>query len=415
MTDRSLVIVGAAHAGVELAFTARQHGWPGPIVLLGEESEPPYQRPPLSKAYLDGETVADELILRTASAYGEAGIAIRLGIKATRIDRAGRTLELSDGSRQAYDKLALCTGGRPRPLTVEGMVAGKPPANLHYLRTRQDADHIRSKLTAGTRLAIVGGGYIGLEIASTARRLGAIVTLLEAEQRVLARVTGSEMSAFYQRVHQEAGVDIRTGTTAEKIECDDTGIIQAVTVRGGVQIPAELVIVGIGMLPNIELAADAGLTVDGGIIVDELSRTSDPDIVAAGDCTAHDNAAYGRRIRLESVPNALEQARAAALALCGKPKPNRSIPWFWSDQFDLKLQMVGLSAGHEQCVLRGSPADHSFIAFYLRDGRLIAADAVNRQADFLAAKRLVTTAAAIDPTRLADVSIPLKDLLLQNQ
>lgn len=415
MTDRSLVIVGAAHAGVELAFTARQHGWPGPIVLLGEESEPPYQRPPLSKAYLDGETVADELILRTASAYDEAGIAIRLGIKATRIDRAGRTLELSDGSRLAYDKLALCTGGHPRPLTVDGMVAGKPPTNLHYLRTRRDADHIRSKLAAGARLVIVGGGYIGLEIASTARHLGAAVTLLEAEQRVLARVTGPEMSAFYQRVHHEAGVDIRTGTTVDRIECDDTGLVQAVTVRGGVQIPAELVIVGIGMLPNIELAADAGLTVDGGIIVDELSRTSDPDIVAAGDCTAHDNAAYGRRIRLESVPNALEQARAAALALCGKPKPNRSIPWFWSDQFDLKLQMVGLSAGHEQCVLRGSPADHSFIAFYLRDGRLIAADAVNRQADFLAAKRLVTTAAAIDPTRLADVSIPLKDLLLQNQ
>ncbi|XAH21545.1 FAD-dependent oxidoreductase [Xylophilus sp. GW821-FHT01B05] len=407
----TLLIVGAGNAGSELAIGARQLGWAGPIVLLGEETHLPYHRPPLSKAFLQGTATPDSLSMRPREAYERADIDVRLGLSVASIDRGKKTVRLSNGSALPYAKLALCTGGRPRLLVAEGLDTQAPPGNLHVLRTQADAQSIREGLVPGTRLVVIGGGYVGLEVAASARKLGTDVTVLEAQQRVLARVTGEAMSAFYTAVHRGAGVDIRTGVAVKRFECNESGRVTAVVCSDGVRLPADCVVVGVGMLPNAELAAAAGLAVDGGIVVDALSVTSDPDIFAAGDCTVHDHALYGRLVRLESVPNALEQARAAASALCGKPKPNHSVPWFWSDQYDLKLQMVGLSAGFEQCVLRGTPQDRNFIAFYLRNGCVIAAEAVNRPADFMVAKRLVATACRLDEALLRDACVPLKELL----
>jgi 3-phenylpropionate/trans-cinnamate dioxygenase ferredoxin reductase subunit len=409
----SLLIVGASHAGGELALTSRQLGWTGPITLLGDEALLPYQRPPLSKAYLSGAVSSEALLIRPPAAYESAGLTLRLGARAKRIDRSSHNLLLTDGSILTYSKLALCTGGRARQLNVEGLTPGVKPINLHYLRTQMDVEAIRSGLVPGAKLVIIGGGYIGLEVGASARKLGAFVTVIEAQPRVLARVTGPELSAFYESVHREAGAVIRTGVTVQRIECADNGAVQAVVCGDGSRVDADLVVVGVGMLPNVELAMDADLKVDGGIVVDEFSVTSDPDIFAAGDCTVHDSALFGRRVRLESVPNALEQARAAASMLCGKPKPNHSVPWFWSDQFDLKLQMVGLSEGYDRCVVRGDVASRSFIAFYLRQGKLIAADAVNRPADFMMSKRLVAASAHLSELTIADESIPLKTLFPQ--
>lgn len=406
-----LLIVGAGHAGAELAVTARQLGWVGSIDLIGEEPAPPYQRPPLSKGYLQGSATMETLALRPAEVYENANIRLQPNVRLVSIDRAARQVRLADGRSLPYTKLALCTGGRPRPLVVPGLEGETGPRNLHYLRTLADAEGIRAGLAEGVHLVIVGGGYVGLELAASARKLGAEVTVLEAASRVLARVTGAEVAGFYEAVHREAGVEIRTGFTVASAEMASDGTIMALSGADGERIAADVIVAGIGMVPNVELAQSAGLELDGGIVVDELSRTSDPDILAAGDCTVQYNALYGRRLRLESVPNALEQARAAASVLAGKPRPNRSVPWFWSDQYDLKLQMVGLGQGHDRCVLRGDPASRRFVAFYLRDGVVIAADAISRPADFMVAKRLVAAGASADAAVLADESRSLKDLL----
>lgn len=406
-----LLIVGAGHAGAELAVAARQQGWLGRIDLMGDEAVLPYQRPPLSKAYLHGAASFESLALRPALAYEAAKVQVHSGARLVRIDRAAHAVHLADGRAMPYTRLALCTGGRPRALDLPGLQAGAKPRNLHYLRTLADADAIRAGMQEGTRVVVVGGGYVGLELAASARKLGAEVTVIEALPRVLARVTGAQVAAFYEAEHRAAGVQVRTGLCIERVELHDDGAIAALVCAEGERIAADIVVAGIGMVPNVELAQEAGLAVDGGILVDELSQTSDPDIFAAGDCTAHHSALYGRRIRLESVPNALEQARAAASALCGKPKPNRAVPWFWSDQYDLKLQMVGLSQGHDDCVLRGDPASRRFIAFYLQAGRVIAADAVNRPADFMLAKRLVAAGVTAEPAVLGDEAVPLKELL----
>lgn len=406
----TLVVIGAGHAGVELAFAARQQGWAGAIVLLGEEPHLPYHRPPLSKAFLCGTADADSLALRQSTAYENARIELRLGTRVRAIDRAAHQVWLDDGSSIAYTRLALCTGGRARALNVPGM-EGEPPRNLFSLRTQADAIAIAGAVREGARVVIVGAGYVGLEVAASSRKLGAHVTVLESQPRVLARVTGTTLSGFYASVHREAGVDLRTNATVAAIERDAGGAVSAVLCGDGERLPADVVIVGIGMLADTALAEAAGLRVEGGIVVDEHSVTSDPDIVAAGDCTVHDSALYGRRVRLESVPNALEQARAAAGGLCGKPRPNHAVPWFWSDQYDLKLQMTGLADGHDVCVVRGTLVDNSFCAFYLRDGRVIAVDAVNRPGDFMLAKRAVAAGVRAEPQALADTGLPLKDLL----
>lgn len=409
--EPGLVVVGAGHAGAELALAARQAGWQGAITLLGDEESLPYQRPPLSKAWLAGQADDASLALRPLDAYQAASITLRTGARLAAIDRAAREIELDDGERIRYAKLALCTGGRPRPFTCEGVDANSPPANLFCLRTKKDAEGIRQALRPGARLLVIGAGYVGLEVAASARKLGAEVTVLEAQPRVLARVAGPRLSQFYQEVHEAAGVKVLTGTMAERVDVRD-GRIVGVRCTGGSRLAADLVVAGLGMLPNIEAAQAAGLADAEGIPVDSCSITQDPHIVAAGDCTVQHSAMYGRRVRLESVPNALEQARSAAASVCGNIKPNHSIPWFWSDQYDLKLQLAGLSQGHDECVVRGDMASRSFTAFYLRQGRLIAVDAVNKPADFMLAKRVLAQRPQVDAAHLADVSVALKELLV---
>jgi len=408
--DCGLLVVGAGHAGSELALAARQGGWPGRIVLLGEESVLPYQRPPLSKAYLLGQIDGQALSLRPASAYEAARVELLQGARMVAIDRAAHQVTLADGRSLRYAKLALCTGGRPRPLSCPGVDPARPPANLFQLRTLADADGMREQLRPGCRLVVVGGGYVGLEVAASARGLGAEVTLIEAQPRILARVAGMEVAQFYEAVHREAGVVIHTGTGIAGVTCEH-GCIVAVHGSGGERFAADLVVAGIGMLPNVEAARDAGLAGELGIAVDELSRTADADIFAAGDCTVQHHALYDRSLRLESVPNALGQARAAASWLCGKLKPNRSVPWFWSDQYALKLQMAGLSTGHDRSVLRGDPATRSFCAFYLQGDRLLAVDAVNRPGEFMQVRRALAQGATVDPDLLADETVALKELL----
>ncbi len=366
-------------------------------------------RPPLSKAYLAGEIGADSLIYKAQAAYDKAEVELRLGQRVAAIDRAAKRLSLESGEKVAFDKLVLATGGRARKLDVPGAGLG----GVFYLRTIADVELLRPRLTAGRRLVIVGGGYVGLEVAAVAVKRGLKVTVLEAAPRVLARVTAPEVSAFYERVHRAAGVEIRTGVAVIGFTPDSSGAaVGAVQCGEGLEIPADFVLIGVGLVPNTELAEKAGLEIDGGIVVDAFSRTSDPDIFAIGDCAIH--AKHGflqRKIRLESVPNALEQARAAAAFIAGKPAPPAVAPWFWSDQYDLKLQMAGLSDGYDELAIRGSTQGSSFIAFYLREGRVIAADAINRPSEFMASKRLIGDRVKASAADLADEAVSLKSLI----
>lgn len=404
-------IVGAGHAGGELAFSLRQQGSTAAITIVGEEAHLPYQRPPLSKAFLKGDVEPSALYLRQQAAFEKANIGLLLSRRVERIERAAKKLIFDDGREATYSKLALTTGGRARHLTISQAAQAERARNFHYLRSIDDVIAIRARFEAGKRLVIIGGGYVGLEVAASAIARDLNVTILEALPRVLARVTAPQLSAFYERVHRNAGVDLRTSVEVTGLDFNAEGdMVTAVHCTGGVVLPADLVIVGIGQLPNTELAQAAGLDVDNGIVVDELAVTSDPDIVAAGDCTNHPSVFCGRRLRLESVPNAVEQSRVAAATLAGKPRTYDAVPWFWSDQYDLKLQMTGLSHGYDQFVLRGSMDNKTFAAFYLKNGRLIACDAVNRAQEFMVAKRMVAACMTFDAAALADETVPLKNL-----
>ena len=403
--------MGAGHAGAELAVQAREGGWSGRIALVGDEPALPYHRPPLSKAYLAGAATLDAIALKSRAAYDKAGVELMLGRRVAEVDRAAARLRFDDGHSMGYARLGFATGGRPRRLPAAA--AGADAAdNFHYLRTLADVDRIRPRFVAGARLAIVGGGYVGLEVAAVAVKHGLKVTVLEAAPRVLARVTAPRVSSFYEQVHREAGVDVRTGVQVDGFDLDATGrLVTRVHCSDGERIECDLVIAGIGLVPNTELAAAAGLAVDDGILVDAASRSSDPAIVAAGDCTRYHSALYGRSIRLESVPSALEQARCAAAAVNGKERLHDGVPWFWSDQYELKLKMVGLSQGYDRLLLRGSLAQRSFSAFYLKGDRVLAVDTVNRVPEFMLAKRLVAERIAVDADRLVDDGTPLKNLL----
>lgn len=400
-----VVIVGGGQAGGEIAIQLRKLGFAGSLLIVGEEPQPPYKRPPLSKAYLAGAVGEDSLHLLPRAQLEKLRIDCRAGVRVERIDRAARRLELADGGTLAYGRLALATGSRARALNLPGARR----ANVFPLRTIEDVQRLRARAAPGKRLVVIGGGFIGLEVAAVATKLGLKVTVLEGLPHVLARVTAPRMSQFYEEVHRAAGVDLRTGAQVAALEGEPE--VTHVVLGDGGRIEADLIVVGIGIVPNVELAAEAGLAVDNGIVVDECARTSDADIVAAGDCTSHPSEFLGRRVRLESVQNALEQARAAAATLAGQPQPYRAVPWFWSDQYDLKLQMVGLSAGHDEVVLRGDPAKRSFALFYLQEGRLIAAEAVNRAPEFVFARKLVAARAQPDRAALADDKVPLGSLL----
>jgi 3-phenylpropionate/trans-cinnamate dioxygenase ferredoxin reductase subunit len=403
------VIIGGGQAGAEAATSLRQNGFEGRIVLFGEERHFPYMRPPLSKAFLARETSKESLAYKAAAAYEKAEVELRLGVRAKSIDRVSKKVILANGESIGYGKLILATGGRARELPVPGASLG----NIFYLRSIDDVEALQPQMRPRHRLVIVGGGYIGLEAAAVAVKSGLAVTVLESAPRVLARVTAPAVSEFYERIHRQAGVAIRTGVTVSGFKASASGDAAGkAECADGSSFPADAVLIGIGLVPNTELAESAGLEVDDGIVVDAASRTSDPDIYAIGDCAMH--ACHGflrRRIRLESVPNALEQARAAAASIAGRPIAAAAAPWFWSDQYDLKLQMVGLSEGYDGLAIRGGTEKLSFIAFYLKEGIVIAADSINRPGEFMAAKRIVGERRAISPALLADESVSLKKLL----
>lgn len=405
MNASRVVIVGASHASAQLCASLRQEGWDGEILLIGDEPSLPYHRPPLSKTYLAGRTTLAELQIRKPDFYDKQRVVFRQG-RVTQIDRHQRTLLLADGETVDYDELVLCLGARPRRLEVPGVDL----ANVHYLRDAADIEAIRASLTTAAHAVIIGAGYIGLETAASLRQLGVSVTLLEAADRVLQRVTAAEVSAFYDRIHREEGVDIRIGAGVVELEGDEQ--VSSVRLADGDTIDADLVIVGIGVLPNVDLAHEAGLSVDNGIVIDTFGRTSDPHIYAAGDCANHFDTRYGRRLRLESVPNATAHAKSVAAAICGKEKPIDALPWFWSDQYDLKLQIVGLNTGYDEVVVRGDAATgRDFACFYLHHGRVVAADCVNRPEEFIFGKRAIAQDLVPDRDRLADSEVSLQDLL----
>jgi 3-phenylpropionate/trans-cinnamate dioxygenase ferredoxin reductase subunit len=403
-----ILIVGAGQAAVQASDTLRRKGFKGALTLVGAEPYLPYQRPPLSKKYLSGALERERLLIRPAQFYAEQGIETLLGRRAEGIDREHRKVRLDDGSVLGYDTLLLATGSHPRQITAPGANL----AGVHYLRNIADVDGIRVELAPERRMVIVGGGYIGLEVAATARELGLEVTVLEMADRVMNRVTCCEVSSFYANEHTRHGVRIVCNARVQAfVGGGSPERVRAVVCEDGSEYPADIVLVGVGVVPTDDLAQAAGLECSNGIVVDQHCRTSDPHIFAAGDCTSHPNIHYGRRMRLESVDNAFEQATTAALNMLGTPTPHDKVPWFWSDQYDLKMIIVGLCTGHDQVVLRGAPASRSFSACYLYRGELVAVDTVNNPKDQMAARKLVAARARPDPAKLADPSVALKDCL----
>jgi 3-phenylpropionate/trans-cinnamate dioxygenase ferredoxin reductase subunit len=401
--EDSIVIVGASHAAAQAVDSLRREGHAGRIVLVGDEPQIPYQRPPLSKKYLSGELGADRLWIRPAEFYERLGVELMLGRRAVRLDRMAHRVHLDGGEGIEYGRLLLATGSRARPATVPGV----DQAGVHSLRSIADVDAIRAGLQSARRVVIVGAGYIGLECAASCVKLGLEVTVLEMAERVMSRVVAPQMSRFYTDQHRGHGVEIRLNE--QVVAFEGSGRVAAVRCADGTAHPADLVIVGIGVVPNIELAADAGIACDNGIAVDVHCRTSDPDVYAIGDCVSQPSLRYGRRIRLESVDNAFEQAKTAAANLCGRELVHDKLPWFWSDQYDLKLQIVGLSQGYDQVVLRGDPAACAFSCCYLSGNELIALDAINHVKDFMSARKLIAERARFDLQRLADATVTLKD------
>jgi 3-phenylpropionate/trans-cinnamate dioxygenase ferredoxin reductase subunit len=399
-----LVIVGGGQAAAQAVQSLRQQSFAGAITLVADEPYPPYQRPPLSKKYLAGELARERLFLRPAAFYAERGVELLTGARAEEIEPAARRVRLADDRVLSYDRLLLATGSRVRRLEVPGATL----AGVHHLRTIGDVDGIVASLTPGARAVLVGAGYIGLEVAAVLRQRGLDVTVLEAASRVMPRTVSPEISAIYEGYHRAAGVDIRHGAAVSALHGAER--VGTVETADGRSFPCDVVIVGIGIVPNVELAAAAGLPCNDGIVVDEFARTADPCIVAAGDCTNHPLPFLGRRVRLESVPNAVHQAKVAAAALIGAPMAYSEVPWFWSDQYDLKLQIVGLSAGYDEVVVRGDPATRSFAAFYLAEGRVLAVDAVNAPREFLAAKKLVAERVRASAEKLRDASVDLATL-----
>lgn len=397
-----VIVVGGGHAAGQVAASLRQEGYEGAITVIGEEPHPPYQRPPLSKQYLAGEQTLEKVYLRPESFYSGKDITLKTGVRVEALNVTEQTVTTSGAETLGYEHLIIATGTRPRMLPIPG--ADLP--GVHYLRTIADVDGIRAELSSGKKMVIVGGGYIGLEVAAVASVAGAEVTVLEMEERILQRVTTEQMSAYYHQLHTSRGINIRVNTGASSIAGTDK--VEAV-VCGDESIPADLVVVGIGVIPNIELAEAAGITCDNGIVVDDRCKTSAANVYAIGDCSNHPNGLLDRRLRLESVPNAMEQSRVTAATIVGKDKVYNSMPWFWSDQYELKLQMLGFSADGEETVQRGDTDSNEFAVFYLKDGAIVAVDAVNCPREFMAAKQLVGK--TVDKARLADTSVPIKELL----
>ena len=408
MTDPTahVAIIGAGHAGGTVAALLRQYGWQGPITLIGAEPVLPYQRPPLSKAWLKREADAAGLALRPATFYPANGITLRMATHATAIDPEQRCATLESGERLPYDHLVLATGARPRVLPIPG----QDLAGALALRSVADADTLQAALTPGRRLAVIGGGYIGLEVAASARALGVPVTVVEREARVLARVASLPLSEFFARAHAARDVRILCGASIAAI-AGAAGRVAGVRLADGTLLACDTVLVGVGAAPDDALARAAGVVCDDGIVVDLAARTSDPRIHAIGDCTRRPLPLYGRHGRLESVPNALEQAKQAAADLCGRPPPAPEVPWFWSDQYDIRLQIAGLPFDVDDIVVRGDPAAGKFAAFHLAaDGAIQAVEAVNTPAEFMAGRIMIARRRRTTAAMLRDMSRSMQEL-----
>jgi 3-phenylpropionate/trans-cinnamate dioxygenase ferredoxin reductase subunit len=391
-----------------VAIALRQHGFAGSILMVGRDLQVPYERPPLSKEYLSREKPLERILIRPPHFWAERDIELKLGATATEVDPEGHAVVLGDGERITYGTLIWAAGGDPRRLSCPGAEL----AGIHYVRDLADADRMMAELDQGAKqVVVIGGGYIGLEAAAVLVKLGCEVTLLEALPRVLARVAGEDLSAFYEAEHRAHGVDLRTGTTVEAIEGDGTKVT-GVTLADGTTIPCDMVVAGIGIVPAVGPLVAAGAAGGNGVDVDELCRTMLPDVYAIGDCAAHANDfAGGNIIRLESVQNAHDMAATVAKAIMGEPEPYHALPWFWSNQYDLKLQTAGLSLNYDATVTRGDPANRSFSVIYLREGRVIALDCVNAVKDYVQGRKLVEAKAQVEPEMLADAQTPLKEML----
>lgn len=400
-----VVIIGGGQAAAQACASLRQYGYAGAITLVGEEAALPYQRPPLSKAYMKGELAEERLYFKPVAWYEDQNIDTILSVRATAIDRAAQTVALEHGGVLEYDALILATGSRPRALPVDGADLD----GVFDLRDLADVERIRPRMISGQKLVIVGAGYIGLEAAAVARQLGLDVTVIEMEDRVLARVTSPIMSEFFESEHTRQGATIRTQARLASLRGQDNKVSNAI-LADGTELDADIVLVGIGIVPNVELAEAAGIACSNGVLTDRDARTNDPRIFAAGDCAARPLVHYGRKGRLESVHNAIEQGKLAAAAIMGKPRPPEDCPWFWSDQYDLKLQIAGLSEGYDEIVVRGDPEARKFAVFYLQNGKLIAVDAINSPPEFLASKRLIMSGARLAPETLSDTSKSMKEI-----
>ena len=399
-----IVIVGAGQAGGEAAFALREGGFAGPVTIIGEEPHIPYERPPLSKELLVGDNEPADTYLRDQSAYVEHDITLKLDVAVRSIDRTGKGVDLSDGSALDYDNLLIATGARVRRLELPGADL----AEVFYLRDIADSLAIREALTPGAKLVVIGGGYVGLEVAASARKRGCDVTVIEVADRIMNRVVAPEMSAHFDAVHRAAGVDIRTGIAPDTIEGD--GRVRELNLSDGSHIAADAIVIGIGIVPNSELAQNAGLDVDNGIRVDEFARTSDANIYAAGDVTNHVNPLLARSLRLESWQNAQNQAIAAANIMLGGDEPHAEIPWFWSDQYEINLQMVGAPESWDQVVRRDGSEDGRFTLFYLDDGKLVAANTVDNARDIRPSRQLIEKATPLTAEELADPGVKMQQL-----
>ena len=401
----TILIIGGGQAGAQAIDTLRREGFGGRLVLIGDETELPYQRPPLSKKYLSGDMAADRLLFRHRSFYDEHRIELKLGKRAVRLDAATRQIELSDGEKMTYDRLLLCVGSESRRLSCPGATL----AGVHSLRGLADVGSIQAGLKSGARVVIIGGGYIGLETAATGRHMGCEVTVLEMADRIMNRVVAPRVSQYFAQEHSTHGVSIKCGMRVVRLEGRER--VERVICADGSSHAADLVIVGVGAVATTDLADAAGLSCDNGIVVDEYCRTSDAAIYAAGDCTNHPSLRFGRRVRLESVDNAFEQAKTAAVNMLGRAVAHDRVPWFWSDQFDNKLLIVGLSQDSDGPVLRGDPASRSFSVCYLKGRELLAVEAVNHSKDYMAARKLIAERALLNPQKVADPQVLLKDAI----
>jgi 3-phenylpropionate/trans-cinnamate dioxygenase ferredoxin reductase subunit len=407
MDHFDVLIVGAGHAGAQAAIMLRQLKFEGTVGMIGDEPEPPYERPPLSKDYMAGEKEFERILIRPAAFWDERGVTMLLSQRVTTVDPQAHNVTTTDSTQYSYGKLIWAAGGTPRVLSCDGSTAQR----VHAIRRRSDVDGIMARLPEINDVVIIGGGYIGLEAAAVLSKLGKKVVLLEALDRVLARVAGPELSAFYEAEHRAHHVDLRTGARMDCIEETD-GVATGVRMADGSVLPADLVIVGIGIVPEVGPLIAAGAAGGNGVDVDGYCRTSLPDVYAVGDCASHSNGfADGLQMRLESVQNANDQAKLAVQHILGEQVAEYdALPWFWSNQYDLKLQTVGLSTGHDQTVLRGDPANRSFSVVYLKAGKVIALDCVNAVKDYVQGRAHVVARSKLDLAQLADASVPLKEV-----